>query len=319
MDKARNTETALTADTPIDVKAHYGNDILPIHSSIIEALEDGLLKPYGNFILSGLEIKDGKIQPGRAYINGKIAYFDSVYEIKKWSFYAVLTNTVGSSGSKRAEHVYEIAFTEEKPPQGTFYLFFDKAEDWLKPFPKKLQDPIQDAEHRFVTDREKNNWNGHLTKKNNPHGVTKEQVELGNIPNAISDDLNVSEDKLGETLATIQALKSVNDRIKLSNEIDSDNDTDIATSKAVYELNEAKQDVIPVEAGKTKGKLFRSDRTDLDDDSYALATSNAVYKLNEAKQDVIPVEARKTKGKLFRSDRTDLDDDSYALATSKAV
>lgn len=50
----------------------------------------------------------------------------------------------------------------------------------------------------------------HLSRKDNPHGVTKSQVGLGNIPNAISDNPNLNRsDVIASTAATAAVMNAI--------------------------------------------------------------------------------------------------------------
>ena len=71
---------------------------------------------------------------------------------------------------------------------------------------KELNDHIQD-QGLHVTQVEKDTWNEHPKKKENPHKVSKEQVGLGKIPNKKSDAIDLDD---GESLATSKAVKVLN-------------------------------------------------------------------------------------------------------------
>lgn len=55
---------------------------------------------------------------------------------------------------------------------------------------------------------EKDAWNGHPSDQSNPHGVTKAQVGLGDLPNAKSDAVNLGD---SDILATSKAVKAAYD------------------------------------------------------------------------------------------------------------
>jgi hypothetical protein len=61
-----------------------------------------------------------------------------------------------------------------------------------------------------VTVAQKTNWNAHSANTANPHGVTKAQVGLGNLPNAKSNSINLNS---SSTLATSAAVKAENDAL----------------------------------------------------------------------------------------------------------
>jgi hypothetical protein len=61
-----------------------------------------------------------------------------------------------------------------------------------------------------VTADQKTTWNAHVASRSNPHGVTKAQVGLGNLPNAKSNSINLNS---SSTLATSAAVKAENDAL----------------------------------------------------------------------------------------------------------
>ena len=71
---------------------------------------------------------------------------------------------------------------------------------------KELNDHIQD-QGLHVTQVEKDTWNEHPKKKDNPHEVTKEQVGLGQLPNKKSDSLELDD---SNSLATSKAVEILN-------------------------------------------------------------------------------------------------------------
>ncbi|MBV8255011.1 MAG: hypothetical protein JO154_20590 [Chitinophaga sp.] len=74
-----------------------------------------------------------------------------------------------------------------------------------------------------------NNYGLHAANKNNPHGVTKQQVGLGNIPNAISDDPTLNDSNvLATTKATAKASKIVRmDSVDITGIVNQSTDKDI--------------------------------------------------------------------------------------------
>lgn len=61
-----------------------------------------------------------------------------------------------------------------------------------------------------VTADQKTTWNAHVASRSNPHGVTKAQVGLGNLPNAKSNSITLNS---SSTLATSAAVKAENDAL----------------------------------------------------------------------------------------------------------
>ena len=97
---------------------------------------------------------------------------------------------------------------------------------------KTTHDKATNATHALET---------HNANKGNPHGVTKAQVGLGNLPNAISDAVNSSSQS---SLATSKAVKLVNDKTAPATE-SSYGTTLIATQAETNEGKESSKMIVP--------------------------------------------------------------------------
>ncbi|MDU1893101.1 MAG: hypothetical protein E6767_20685 [Dysgonomonas sp.] len=150
-------------------------------------LSGGLAGLFGdNVIVSGCVVSGNTVTDGWIVVNGVL-----------YPFLGTTTGALDTFLIREARNPLTFKDGSEKEVQFNLYAQFgtsDGAIQWssLKRLPSLLA------------------VKNHMEATNNPHSVTKAQVGLGNIPNAKTDDPNVSD---SDILATSAAVNAINGRI----------------------------------------------------------------------------------------------------------
>lgn len=140
-----------------------------------------------NYILSGCEVTGSSVSAGIVVVNGEIMPF---------------------AGGTLAENVIINETTEsvqyEDIINENLYIYHTAIFGTSTPSYKWAD---------FVRINNLTDLTNHIADKNNPHRVNKEQVGLGNLPNAKSDAINLDD---SESLATSKAVKLLADLLPLA-------------------------------------------------------------------------------------------------------
>lgn len=157
------------------IRYWYGDDFLALQNELYKAL-DGFFTQYGNYVLSGCQITpngnrydlsrglmaltgtDAEGQPARM-----IVPFEGVQNVALPVYFTLGCETVTRSykdgGVKPVSYAYKAVASTVQPAGECLTV--------SQPDVLRFTDVIQDAKHRFVTDTEREAWNG----KETPQGA----------------------------------------------------------------------------------------------------------------------------------------------------
>ncbi len=188
-------------------RPYTGDDFLMLQDEM-KAIWEGLFAPFGDFIISGLDIIDNgdgtyNVSEGLVMLDGKIRHFDEAQNVTLPIYIIPVEETINKQyfdgGVKPAIKNYKATYQTDMP-SGIDYITINETGN------RTWRDAIQGGLYQWLTNDQKTNLLSHLSDINNPHQVTPSQIGAA-TQTALDNHVNNMNNPHQVTLAQLQAAK----------------------------------------------------------------------------------------------------------------